>query len=162
MAALVLAWPDGRTEIVEGKVYGRIVDQPRGPLGFGYDPLFQPDGHARTFGEMTAVWPAMFDAAIERFGKVDILVSAVGTGGSITGVAEVLKQRKPDFKAVAVEPKVEAAVLRDEAGRAFRQAVGGADVLDLVLQRLLHQGVERGLAGAGLGVHLSSAPFGLQ
>ena len=38
-------------------------------------------------------------------GKIDILVSAVGTGGTITGVAEVIKQRKPDFKAVAVEPK---------------------------------------------------------
>ncbi len=38
-------------------------------------------------------------------GKVDILVSAVGTGGTITGVAEVLKKRKPDFKAIAVEPK---------------------------------------------------------
>jgi cysteine synthase A len=38
-------------------------------------------------------------------GKVDILVSAVGTGGTITGVAEVIKQRKPDFKAIAVEPK---------------------------------------------------------
>ena len=38
-------------------------------------------------------------------GKVDIFVSAVGTGGSISGTAEVLKQRKPDFKAVAVEPK---------------------------------------------------------
>jgi cysteine synthase len=38
-------------------------------------------------------------------GKVDILVAAVGTGGTITGVAEVIKARKPDFKAVAVEPK---------------------------------------------------------
>jgi cysteine synthase len=38
-------------------------------------------------------------------GKVDMLVSAVGTGGTITGVAEVIKKRKPDFKAIAVEPK---------------------------------------------------------
>jgi cysteine synthase A len=38
-------------------------------------------------------------------GKVDILVAAVGTGGTITGVAEVIKGRKPDFKAIAVEPK---------------------------------------------------------
>ncbi len=38
-------------------------------------------------------------------GKVDILVAAVGTGGTITGVAEVIKERKPEFKAIAVEPK---------------------------------------------------------
>ena len=38
-------------------------------------------------------------------GKVDILVAAVGTGGTITGVAEVIKERKPTFKAIAVEPK---------------------------------------------------------
>ena len=38
-------------------------------------------------------------------GKIDILVSAVGTGGTITGVAEVIKERKPTFKAIAVEPK---------------------------------------------------------
>ncbi len=54
VAALVLAWPDGRRERVEGKVFGRIVRPPRGNQGFGYDPLFQPDGHERTFGEMTA------------------------------------------------------------------------------------------------------------
>ena len=55
VAALVLAWPDGRRESVEGRVSGIIVDTPRGTLGFGYDPLFRPDGHARTFGEMSAV-----------------------------------------------------------------------------------------------------------
>ena len=54
VAALVLAWPDGRRESVEGKVFGRIVHPPRGHQGFGYDPLFQPEGHERTFGEMTA------------------------------------------------------------------------------------------------------------
>ena len=54
VAALVLAWPDGRRESVEGKVFGRIVHPPRGHGGFGYDPLFQPEGHERTFGEMTA------------------------------------------------------------------------------------------------------------
>ena len=53
VAALVLAWPDGRRERVEGKVFGRIVHPPRGHQGFGYDPLFQPDGHERTFGEMS-------------------------------------------------------------------------------------------------------------
>jgi XTP/dITP diphosphohydrolase len=53
-AALALVWPDGRCETVEGEVRGTIVYPPRGGRGFGYDPLFLPDGHDRTFGEMTA------------------------------------------------------------------------------------------------------------
>ena len=54
VAALVLVWPDGRSETVEGKVFGTLLDAPRGALGFGYDPLFLPDGYTRTFGEMSA------------------------------------------------------------------------------------------------------------
>ena len=54
IAALCLAWPDGHTEEFEGRVDGVIVWPPRGTAGFGYDPLFLPDDHERTFGEMTA------------------------------------------------------------------------------------------------------------
>jgi XTP/dITP diphosphohydrolase len=54
VAALCLAWPDGHTETVRGEVHGDLVWPPRGTAGFGYDPMFRPDGHARTFGEMTA------------------------------------------------------------------------------------------------------------
>ena len=54
VAALCLAWPDGHVEEFEGRVDGVAVWPPRGFLGFGYDPLFQPDGFDRTFGEMTA------------------------------------------------------------------------------------------------------------
>ncbi|MGN6572415.1 MAG: RdgB/HAM1 family non-canonical purine NTP pyrophosphatase [Pseudolabrys sp.] len=54
IAALCLAWPDGHREEFEGRVDGVVVWPPRGTLGFGYDPLFQPDGHERTFGEMRA------------------------------------------------------------------------------------------------------------
>ena len=53
VAALALVWPDGHHETLEGKVFGTLV-APRGTLGFGYDPMFVPDGHTRTFGEMTA------------------------------------------------------------------------------------------------------------
>jgi XTP/dITP diphosphohydrolase len=53
VSALVIAWPDGHQELFEGRVFGEIVDAPRGLSGFGYDPIFQPAGHARTFGEMT-------------------------------------------------------------------------------------------------------------
>jgi XTP/dITP diphosphohydrolase len=53
VAALCLAWPDGHTEEFEGRVEGAIVGAPRGTKGFGYDPLFLPDGFERTFGEMS-------------------------------------------------------------------------------------------------------------
>lgn len=52
VAALVLAWPDGHLEKVEGTVYGSLVWPPRGDKGFGYDPMFLPDGGDLTFGEM--------------------------------------------------------------------------------------------------------------
>lgn len=50
--ALCLSWPDGTHEIFEGQVHGHLVWPPRGGNGFGYDPLFQPDGEDVTFGEM--------------------------------------------------------------------------------------------------------------
>jgi XTP/dITP diphosphohydrolase len=54
VSALVIAWPDGHEELFEGRVFGRVVWPPRGSEGFGYDPLFQPDGFERTFGELSA------------------------------------------------------------------------------------------------------------
>jgi XTP/dITP diphosphohydrolase len=54
IAALCLAWPDGHVEEFEGRVDGVVAWPPRGDKGFGYDPLFLPDGFDRTFGEMTA------------------------------------------------------------------------------------------------------------
>lgn len=52
VSALALAWPDGHCDEFEGEVWGEIVDAPRGSRGFGYDPIFRPDGHDVTFGEM--------------------------------------------------------------------------------------------------------------
>lgn len=54
VAVLCLAWPDGHQEFFRGEVHGDVVWPPRGDLGFGYDPMFQPDGHDRTFGEMSS------------------------------------------------------------------------------------------------------------
>jgi XTP/dITP diphosphohydrolase len=51
-AALCLAWPDGGIERFEGRVYGHLVWPPRGTRGFGYDPMFVPEGEKLTFGEM--------------------------------------------------------------------------------------------------------------
>ncbi|MBT3550523.1 MAG: RdgB/HAM1 family non-canonical purine NTP pyrophosphatase [Rhodospirillaceae bacterium] len=54
VSALALAWPDGHVETTEGRVQGTLVWPPRGDRGFGYDPMFVPDGGAQTFGEMEA------------------------------------------------------------------------------------------------------------
>jgi XTP/dITP diphosphohydrolase len=54
VSALCVAWPDGHWEAFEGRVDGTLVWPPRGDQGFGYDPMFLPDGHDRTFGEMSA------------------------------------------------------------------------------------------------------------
>ena len=54
VSALCVAWPDGHREEFEGRVDGTLVWPPRGDKGFGYDPMFLPDGHALTFGEMSA------------------------------------------------------------------------------------------------------------
>jgi len=52
VSALCVAWPDGHVEEFEGRADGTLVWPPRGDQGFGYDPMFLPDGHTRTFGEM--------------------------------------------------------------------------------------------------------------
>jgi len=54
VSALVLAWPDGHEELFEGRVFGQVVWPPRGMEGFGYDPMFQPDGFDKTFGEISS------------------------------------------------------------------------------------------------------------
>jgi len=54
VSALCLAWPDGHTEEFEARVAGTLVWPPRGDRGFGYDPMFLPDGQQRTFGEMSS------------------------------------------------------------------------------------------------------------
>jgi len=52
VAVLVLAWPDGRIESFRGEAHGTLVFPPRGGRGFGYDPIFLPEGGRETFGEM--------------------------------------------------------------------------------------------------------------
>jgi XTP/dITP diphosphohydrolase len=52
VAALALAWPDGHIEVFHGEAHGTLVWPPHGIRGFGYDPMFLPNGGAETFGEM--------------------------------------------------------------------------------------------------------------
>ena len=53
-SVLVLAFPDGTTEVFEGRVNGIVTWPPRGDKGFGYDPMFVPDGYGQTYAEMDA------------------------------------------------------------------------------------------------------------
>lgn len=62
-SALAVAWPNGPAVVVEGRVDGILTFPPRGDRGFGYDPIFVPEGHETTFGEME---PAAKDAMSHR------------------------------------------------------------------------------------------------
>lgn len=73
VAALALAWPDGHIEIFEGTVHGTLVWPPRGDLGFGYDPIFQPNGYDITFGEFE---PSAKHAISHRADAFNQLVAA--------------------------------------------------------------------------------------
>lgn len=71
--ALVIAWPDGHTEGFEGKAPGHWVWPPRGTRGFGYDPMFVPEGFAETFGEMD---PAVKHRISHRARAFELLAAA--------------------------------------------------------------------------------------
>lgn len=77
IAGLALAWPDGHTEYFEGRIDGDLVWPPRGLKGFGYDPMFIPDGHDMTFGEME---PAKKHAMSHRAKAFSQLINACFRG----------------------------------------------------------------------------------
>ena len=78
VCALALAWPDGHCETFEGTVSGRLAFPPRGDRGFGYDPVFVPDGRALTFSEMD---PAEKDRISHRAAAFARLAGACLGGG---------------------------------------------------------------------------------
>lgn len=67
---LCLAWPDGHDEIFEGRVSGRLVWPMRGELGFGFDPIFNPDGESETFGEMDPAKKHLMSHRADAFAKL--------------------------------------------------------------------------------------------
>jgi cysteine synthase A len=82
-----------------------------------------PDVHRRTTAE--EIWR-------DTDGKADILISGIGTGGTITGVGEVLKARKPSFRCVAVEPDASPVLSGGEAGSHPIQGIGAGFVPDIL------------------------------
>ncbi len=99
-----------------------------------------PDVHRRTTAE--EIWK-------DTDGKVDILVSGVGTGGTITGVAEVIKQRKPSFRTVAVEPADSAVLSGGKPGPHKIQGLGAGFVPDILRTDLIDEIVQVGHEDAG-------------
>jgi len=73
-SALAVAWPQGPAVVVEGRVDGTLTFPPRGDRGFGYDPIFVPQGHDQTFGEME---PAFKDGISHRARAFDLLKDAL-------------------------------------------------------------------------------------
>ena len=72
--ALAVAWPGGPAVVVEGRVDGVLTFPGRGTLGFGYDPIFVPEGHEATFGEMTQ---GLKDSLSHRTRAFDMLRAAL-------------------------------------------------------------------------------------
>lgn len=72
--ALALAWPDGPVVAVEGRVDGSLTFPPRGERGFGYDPIFVPEGGRLTFGEMESVEKDAMSHRARAFAKLKAAV----------------------------------------------------------------------------------------
>jgi XTP/dITP diphosphohydrolase len=73
ICALALAWPDGHVEAVEGRLEGTLTFPPRGGRGFGYDPIFIPDGYTITCGEMDPAEKQAISHRADAFQKLKLL-----------------------------------------------------------------------------------------
>jgi XTP/dITP diphosphohydrolase len=85
VSALCVAWPDDHLEEVEARADGTLVWPPRGSAGFGYDPMFMPDGFDRTFGEM---------ASIEKHGLPPLGLGLSHRAKAFVKLAEICLERR--------------------------------------------------------------------
>jgi cysteine synthase A len=94
------------------RIYNEAGGEPKAFVPQQFKNPANPEIHRKTTAE--EIWN-------DTNGKVDILVSGVGTGGTITGVGEVIKQRKPSFKCIAVEPTNSAVISQKKAGQELKR-----------------------------------------
>ena len=99
-----------------------------------------PEAHRKTTAE--EIWA-------DTDGKVDVLVAGVGTGGTITGIAEVLRKRKPSFRAVAVEPADSPVLSGGKAGSHKLQGIGAGFVPEVLKREVVDEIVTATAADAG-------------
>jgi len=105
-----------------------------------FENVANPEIHRRTTAE--EIWN-------DTDGKVDILISGVGTGGTVTGVADVIKKRKPSFKAVAVEPKDSPVLSGGKPGPHKIQGMGAGFVPKVLDTKLLDEVIQVSNEDAG-------------
>ena len=113
-----------------GKAEQLVAENPNYVMPQQFKNPANPDIHRRTTAE--EIWR-------DTGGKVDILVSGVGTGGTITGVAEAIKERKPQFKAIAVEPADSPVLSGEKPGPHKIQGIGAGFVPDVLRTDLIDE-----------------------
>ncbi len=92
-----------------------------------------PDIHRKTTAE--EIWK-------DTDGGIDILISGVGTGGTLTGIAEIIKKRKPSFKAIAVEPKNSAVLSKGQPGPHKIQGIGAGFIPGILNTQLIDEVIQ--------------------
>ena len=116
-----------------GKAEEMAAQDPRYFIPQQFKNPANPEVHRRTTAE--EIWR-------DTDGQVDIIVSGVGTGGTITGIAEVIKARKPDFVAIAVEPAASPILSGGEPGPHKIQGIGAGFIPDVLRLDLVDEVVQ--------------------
>jgi cysteine synthase A len=107
-----------------------IAEQKHGFLVGQFDNPANPEIHRQTTAE--EIWA-------DTDGGADILIAGVGTGGTITGVSQVIKQRKPSFKAIAVEPSASPVLSGGKAGPHKIQGIGAGFIPSILDQQIIDE-----------------------
>jgi cysteine synthase A len=133
-----------------------VAKLPNAFMAQQFKNLANPEVHRKTTAE--EIWR-------DTEGKVDILISGVGTGGTLTGVAEVLKSRKPSFKAIAVEPEDSPVLSGGLPGPHKIQGIGAGFIPDILNTKMIDEVVrisnDRAFATARKAARLEGLPVGI-